>query len=79
MLKSGKGNAYGSGNSDNYSIISISQLSLAVDFDKVSLEEVLLSYVTREIQKHSWLVLNNSVVRGYQTYVSIFFVGIRKI
>ena len=79
MLKSGKGNVYGSGNSDNYSIISISQLSLTIDFNKVSLEEVLLSYVTTETYRHSWLVLNNAVIPGYQTYVSIFFVGIRKI
>jgi len=49
MLKSGEGNVYGSGNGDNYSIISISQLSLTVDFNRVSLEEVLLPYVTTEI------------------------------
>jgi hypothetical protein len=48
MLKSGKGNVYGSGNIDNYNTFSTSQLSLAVDFNKVSLEEVLLSYVTTE-------------------------------
>jgi hypothetical protein len=46
MFKSGNGNVYGSGNSDNYSTSSISQLLLTVDFDKVSLEESLLSYVT---------------------------------
>jgi hypothetical protein len=51
MLKREKGNVYGSGNSDNYSIISISQLSLTVEFNKVSLEEVLLSYVTTETER----------------------------
>ena len=51
MLKREKGNVYGSGNSDNYSIISISQLSLTVEFNKVSLEEVLLSYITTETER----------------------------